>query len=213
MSAPHWSLAEAVTWMITRDDAAVAASPTALAHLSLLDAIGEGVGGDLRAARLALWEQLERDTIRATGRDDTNQRIAIPPEEWQDLEATLETGRGSDDEVLRPRAHRRRTTPGGSYVDVTVSADAVRKAWPETAEARPLAARGPKRKIDRDQIHKAVAEWVEEHGFPDPRLDPGNRKNRQAYLERYMLERCGDAISESYMRKLVREALRAIKGS
>jgi hypothetical protein len=197
MSSAHWSLAQVITWIITRDETAVAEAPDAVAHLSLLEGLGKGLGGDLDAARQELWHQLQLGTITATGKDHDNERRTISAERWQDLVAVLH---GKTEVLQLPGI-----ALGPAFTAVTVTTITVRKLWPPVRNAA-QAKRGPKPKVDPIQFEQEVHRYIAENGMPDPTVDP---LARQADLEEHMMQWHGDTLGMSRNRVLVSAAMQS----
>lgn len=197
MNSAYWNLAQVITWIVTRDEMEVTEAPSAVVHLSLLEFINEGLGGDLKGAREELWHQLQLGNIIATGMDHNNDRRTIPMERWQDLVAVLD----DKTEVLQLPGIEK----GTAFTAVTVAAETVKQLWPKTPKAT-QSKRGPKPKVDPFLFEREVHRYIAENGMPDPTVDP---LARQADLEKHMMQWHKDQLSTSRNRELVVAAMRS----
>lgn len=77
-----------------------------------------------------LWKMLRRGCVRATGVDcASGERVDIPLDDWQDLEATQE----GETDVLRSMA---RYPHGPRFTDVLIEAKSIRQLWLPKFEAQ-----------------------------------------------------------------------------
>jgi len=188
-----WKLSQAMVWIATRDEDAVAAAPDKVLILRLTDTNSGSIAG----AQQKLWGALQIGDLEATGIGKDGERRAIPATRWLDLRPILDN---ENDELLEPRPFA-----GEGFHCVAVTSADVRKQWPASP---PTGKRGPKPKVDYSAFEREVHSWLAENGVPNPQLDP---KERQADLERHMSEFHNDAIGESRNRVLVSRAIASYK--
>lgn len=192
-----WTLSQAIDWIVTRSEEVVADAPRSVIELSL----AETGSAEFLKAKRELWGALHTGRLKADGLGADMKPSSIEPAMWRHLGAFLEHGvTGWVEELRRPY-----TPPGSGFTSVAVDAAAVKKLWKFTSvRMKP----GPKRKVDYEAFEKEVHSWIAYYGLPDPSVDPGQR---QADLERHMMEWHHDTCSEAHNRRLVVRAIQTYK--
>jgi hypothetical protein len=113
-----WNLSQAIVWIATHDEDAVAAAPDKVLILRLTDTNS----GSIADAQQKLWDALQVGCFQATGIGNNRERCVIPSECWHDLRPYL---LGNTETLQRKGLH-----PGTAYTEVIVASAAVRNEWP-----------------------------------------------------------------------------------